>query len=62
MEIPFPERGSHSAFWEALQREFPAVDLQSHALRLARDQEFLAASDSLRPGDDLAIIPPVSGG
>jgi molybdopterin converting factor small subunit len=31
-------------------------------LRLARENEFLDEQAPLRPGDELALIPPVSGG
>ncbi len=58
--IAFPADGTQAAFWRALQEKFP-VALPKH-LRLARDNEFLDATADLRPGDELALIPPVSGG
>ena len=58
--VTFPEDGTQAAFWKALGEKFP-VALPKH-LRLARDNEFLDAGAPLRPGDELALIPPVSGG
>ncbi len=58
--ITFPPDGTQTAFWKALGEKFP-VALPKH-LRLARENEFLEADAPLRPGDELALIPPVSGG
>ena len=58
--IAFPEEGTQAAFWKALGEKFPVV-LPKH-LRLARENEFLDAGATLHPGDELALIPPVSGG
>ena len=58
--ITFPADGTQTAFWKALGEKFP-VALPKH-LRLARDNEFLDDATPLRPGDELALIPPVSGG
>ena len=58
--IAFPADGTQAAFWRALGEKFPVVLPQQ--MRLARDDEFLAADTPLRPGDELALIPPVSGG
>ncbi len=58
--ISYPADGTQASFWKALADKFP-VALPKH-LRLARDNEFLDAAAPLRPGDELALIPPVSGG
>ena len=58
--IAFPADGSQASFWTALSEKFP-VALPRH-LRLARDNEFLDATTTLQPGDEIALIPPVSGG
>jgi molybdopterin converting factor small subunit len=54
------EDGTQAAFWKALGDRFP-IALPKH-LRLARENEFLPADATLNPGDELALIPPVSGG
>jgi molybdopterin converting factor small subunit len=58
--VAFPQDGKQASFWKALGEKFP-VELPKN-LRLARDSEFLEASAPLHPGDELALIPPVSGG
>ncbi|HEX4141265.1 MAG TPA: MoaD/ThiS family protein [Candidatus Methylacidiphilales bacterium] len=58
--IAFPEDGTQASFWKVLGDKFPAA-LPKH-LRLARENEFLDTDAPLRPGDELALIPPVSGG
>ena len=58
--LAFPADGTQASFWRALAEKFPiALPKQ---IRLARDNEFLDASAPLHPGDELALIPPVSGG
>jgi molybdopterin converting factor small subunit len=59
-EIAFPADGTQMSFWKNLAEKFPALAPKS--LRLARDNEFLNTTEPLRPGDELALIPPVSGG
>jgi molybdopterin converting factor small subunit len=61
-ELPCPPSGAQSLFWETLQEKFPAIAEQAGTLRIARGDEFLDATASLLPGDELALIPPVSGG
>lgn len=58
--IPFPADGTQASFWKVLSEKFPAA--LPKQLRLARDNEFLDVTTPLRPGDELAVIPPVSGG
>ena len=58
--IAFPADGSQASFWRALADKFPVA--LPKQLRLARDNEFLDTTATLRPGDEIALIPPVSGG
>jgi molybdopterin converting factor small subunit len=58
--IAFPADGTQASFWKMLDAKFPVA--LPRRLRLARDNEFLDATAPLRPGDELALIPPVSGG
>ena len=48
--------------WARLQARHPRLKPLRATTRLARDGEFLAADALLRPGDEVALIPPVSGG
>jgi sulfur-carrier protein len=49
-------------FWERLLAKHPALASLRGSARIAKNCEYLAADDELRPGDEAALIPPVSGG
>ncbi len=61
-DLPCPADGSQTALWSALRERFPQWPESAGAIRLARGDEFLAGEETLRPGDEIALIPPVSGG
>ena len=50
------------AFWDRLLQEFPALDRHRAAVRTARNGAFTRTGEILEPGDEIALIPPVSGG
>jgi molybdopterin synthase catalytic subunit len=47
---------------EALQNQYPVLAPYLPRVRLALQMSFIDADTVLRPGDELALIPPVSGG
>jgi molybdopterin synthase catalytic subunit len=47
---------------EALQSQYPVLSPYLPRVRLALQMSFIDADTVLRPGDELALIPPVSGG
>jgi molybdopterin synthase sulfur carrier subunit len=49
-------------FWVLLEVRFPAVASVRPGLRLAKNLEYLAGDEMLFSGDEVALIPPVSGG
>ena len=54
-------------FWALLEARFPRVAARRAVLRdglreLARNLEYLPGRALLLPGDEVAVIPPVSGG
>ena len=49
-------------FWALLEARFPGLVGARTGMRLARNMEYLVASESLFSGDEVAVIPPVSGG
>jgi molybdopterin converting factor small subunit len=59
-DLPFPDEPTQAAFWSAFRARFPAA--MTERVRLARGDEFLLPEERLQPGDELALIPPVSGG
>ncbi len=48
--------------WDELCGRFPALAAHSGSVRPARNREYCEWDDELRPGDELAFMPPVSGG
>ena len=61
-EVPCPGDGTQASFWKALREKIPALESFPGKLRLARNNEFLDSAALLNPGDEIALIPPVSGG
>ena len=49
-------------FWAMLVEAFPGLASQQKTARLARRETYLEPGDRLGPDDEIAVIPPVSGG
>ena len=61
-EIPTTTPLSTSAFWDQLIQRHPDLASLRASSRLARDNDFLLLDALLSPTDEIALIPPVSGG
>jgi molybdopterin synthase sulfur carrier subunit len=61
-EIPMATSLSSSAFWDLLITQHPDLASLRPSSRLARGNDFLPSSALIEPADEIAIIPPVSGG
>lgn len=48
--------------WESLQRDYPKLAGPTFRLLYAVNQTYVTPEEILKDGDELAIIPPVSGG
>ena len=48
--------------WEALVAEFPGFDDYSRAVSCAVNEEYARMTSPLTDGDEVAFLPPVSGG
>jgi len=53
---------STDAFWKRLCGTFPGLVHYRSVVRLARNGAFVRDLTSLEPDDEIALIPPVSGG
>jgi len=49
-------------FWARLVEAFPGLAAQQKTARLARNETYLHHDDLLHAGDEIAVLPPVSGG
>ncbi len=57
-----PEPATVDAVWTALAREWPALAPYRDSVSCAVNAEYARFSDSVREGDEVAFMPPVSGG
>jgi len=53
---------SVEALWAALVREFPQIEPMGRSVTFAVNREYVDRAHALREGDEVAVIPPVSGG
>lgn len=58
----YPEGTTVAEIWGRLKAEFPALDGHRDSVRFAVNQEYVEDDYRPRPGDEIAFIPPVSGG
>jgi molybdopterin converting factor subunit 1 len=58
----FPEGTTVAEMWQALKREFPALGGHRDSVGFAVNQEYVEGDFRPRAGDEVAFIPPVSGG
>jgi molybdopterin synthase catalytic subunit len=60
--LELPAGSTVADVYEALRREHPALEANRNAVRAALNQEFKDWSAEVADGDEVAFIPPVSGG
>jgi MoaE-MoaD fusion protein len=62
VELELPSGSSIEAAWSALVAIHPTLEPGRAYVRFARNADYAGADTPLADGDELAIIPPVSGG
>jgi molybdopterin synthase catalytic subunit len=62
LELDVPNGGTVADAWVALVERFPVLAPGRSSVRFARNGEYADPTDRLMEGDELACIPPVSGG
>jgi len=53
---------SAAEFWNEIGREYPSLAGYKEKFALAVNYEYATAASVIRDGDEVAVIPPVSGG
>jgi sulfur-carrier protein len=62
IEIALPSPSNAKQLWEILTEKFPALANHRKNVRLARNWEYAASETVFADSDEIALIPPVSGG
>jgi len=57
-----PDGATVEALWRSLVAEYQTIEAMSGAVRFAVNREYVDRDHVLVDGDEVAIIPPVSGG
>ena len=60
--LNLPEGSAAGAVFDSYAARFPKLTSMSGSIVLARNHEFAARSELLADGDEVALLPPVSGG
>ena len=61
-EAEFPEGADLRAVFESYAARHPRLREMARSIVMARNQEFAGLAEKLREGDEVAFLPPVSGG
>lgn len=62
VELAAPTPIKADALWAALLERFPTLEAHRKTVRLARNSEYAGVETLFADGDEVALIPPVSGG
>ena len=62
LEVKLPPHFSLAELWEGIMAACPALASQRKTVRTTRNCEFANAQTPFSQNDEIALIPPVSGG
>jgi molybdopterin converting factor subunit 1 len=57
-----PDNATVGVVWAALVRDYPAIAPYAESMSCAVNAEYARMTTALRDGDEVAFLPPVSGG
>jgi molybdopterin converting factor subunit 1 len=61
-ELPASSPISGEELWAALLAKFPELEIHRRSVRLAKNSEYVGPDAKFANDDEVALIPPVSGG
>jgi molybdopterin converting factor subunit 1 len=62
IELEVPEEGTVKDLRASLTIKYPAFSAKMESIAVSVNQEFAGDSHAVSEGDELALIPPISGG
>jgi MoaD family protein len=62
LDLDLPDKATVNDLLEKLYREKPALRSRDKSLLIGAGVEFVDRKHELKPGDEIAIMPPVQGG
>jgi molybdopterin converting factor subunit 1 len=62
LRLEVAEGSTAQDVWNGLTREYPALADYTKAISVAVNEDYARLTASVRDGDDIAFLPPVSGG
>ena len=62
LDRELPDGATAQAAWDSLATEFGELHEYHRSVSVAVNQEYASFSTSLKNGDEVAFLPPVSGG
>jgi molybdopterin converting factor subunit 1 len=62
LELEVEEGITVAGLKEKVTRDFPQLQGHAHSLMMAVNSEYVAPDVKLSPGDEIAFLPPLSGG
>ena len=62
LDRELPEGATALALWDGLTAEFPEFEPYRATVSVAVNEEYARMDAALADGDDIAFLPPVSGG
>jgi molybdopterin converting factor subunit 1 len=57
-----PDGATAADVWDVLVREFPSMTEYSRSISCAVNEDYARLTTALKQGDEVAFLPPVSGG
>lgn len=61
-EVPVGEEATLGELWPILADQHPGLTEMRDTLAFAVNGEYARMEDAVQPGDEVAVLPPVSGG
>ena len=62
IELEIPDGGTVAELRDRIAQKFPSLTGKMESLAISVNQEFARDRDVIRPEDEVALIPPISGG